>query len=46
MEKVVISDYYMAFFISHVLSALGLISAQEPHGSRADNTCDMKNDML
>ena len=36
----------MVFFISHVLSALGSISAQEPHGSRADNTWDMKNAML
>jgi hypothetical protein len=33
---VVLSDYHIAFFISHVLSALGSISAQELHGSRAD----------
>ena len=33
----IISDHYMVFFISHVLSALGSISTQEPHGSRADN---------
>ena len=46
IEMLILSDYYMAFFISHVLSALGSISAQEPHGSRADNICDMKNDML
>ena len=31
-----LSDYYMAFLISHVLSALGSISAQESHGSMAD----------
>ncbi|XP_071122517.1 coadhesin-like [Mytilus edulis] len=35
-NEFVCPDSYMAFFISHVLSALGSISVQEPHGSRAD----------
>ncbi|VDI37593.1 Hypothetical predicted protein [Mytilus galloprovincialis] len=42
-EELILSDYYMAFFLSYVLSAVGSISAQEPHGPRTDNICEVRN---
>ena len=46
LPHIIYIDYYMAFFISYSLSALGHDISPELIDSKDDERYDMKNDML